>query len=109
MIRPLEKLKNIAERLNIPYSTDKYIGPADTFAVYKMTDISGANFADNRAQAHIARVRFDYIQPINRSYQDKLFEIIDLFLAAGFTEPSVVVVNNDNEETILQFTAEIKM
>lgn len=109
MVRPLEKLKNIAESLNIPYSTDKYIGTADTFAVYKMTDISGANFANNRAQAHIARVRFDYIQPINRSYQDKLFEIIDLFLAAGFTEPSVVVVNDNNEETILQFTAEIKM
>ena len=109
MVRPLEKLKNIAESLNIPYSTDKYIGPADIFAVYRMEDISGANFANNRAQAHIARVRFDYVQPINRSYQDKLFEIIDLFLAAGFTEPSVVVVNNKNEETILQFTAEIKM
>lgn len=109
MVRPLEKLKNIAERLNIPYSTDKYIGPADTFAVYKMTNISGANFANNRAQAHIARVRFDYVQPINRSYQDKLFEIIDLFIAAGFTEPSVVVVNDNDEETILQFTAEIKM
>lgn len=109
MVRPLEKLKNIAESLNIPYSTDKYIGPADTFAVYKMTDISGANFADNRAQAHIARVRFDYIQPINRSYQDKMFEIIDLFINAGFTEPSVVVVNDNDEETILQFTAEIKM
>lgn len=109
MIRPLEKLKNIAESLNIPYSTDKYIGTADTFSVYKMTDISGANFANNRAQAHIARVRFDYIQPINRSYQDKMFEIIDLFLAAGFTEPSVVVVNDNDEETILQFTAEIKM
>ena len=109
MIRPLEKLKNIAESLNIPYSTDKYIGPAKEFAVYKMMDITGANFADNRAQAHIARVRFDYVQPINRSYQDKMFEIIDLFINAGFTEPSVVVVNNDNEETILQFTAEIKM
>lgn len=109
MIRPLEKLKNIAERLNIPYSTDKYIGPADTFAVYQMVDISGSNFANNRAQAHIARVRFDYVQPINRSYQDKMFEIIDLFINAGFTEPSVVVVNDNNEETILQFTAEIKM
>lgn len=109
MVRPLEKLKNIAESLNIPYSTDKYIGPADTFAVYRMADISGANFADNRAQAHIARVRFDYVQPINRSYQDKLFEIIDLFIAAGFTEPSVVVVNDNDEKTILQFTAEIKM
>lgn len=109
MVRPLEKLKNIAESLNIPYSTDKYIGPADTFAVYKMADISGANFANNRARAHIARVRFDYVQPINRSYQDKLFEIINLFLAAGFTEPSVVVVNDNDEETILQFTAEIKM
>lgn len=109
MVRPLEKLKNIAESLNVPYSTDKYIGPADTFAVYKMADISGANFANNRARAHIARVRFDYVQPINRSYQDKLFEIINLFLAAGFTEPSVVVVNDNDEETILQFTAEIKM
>ena len=109
MVRPLEKLKNIAESLNIPYSTDKYIGPANTFAVYKMVDISGANFADNRAQAHIAQVRFDYVQPINRSYQDKLFEIIDLFIKAGFTEPSVVVVNDNDEETILQFTAEIKM
>ena len=109
MVRPLEKLKNIAESLNIPYSTDKYIGQADTFAVYKMTDISGANFANNRAKVHIARVRFDYIQPINRSYQDKMFEIIDLFINAGCTEPSVVVVNDNNEETILQFTAEIKM
>lgn len=109
MVRPLEKLKNIAESLNIPYSTDKYIGTAKEFAVYKMMDITGANFADNRAQAHIARVRFDYVQPINRSYQDKMFEIIDLFISSGFTEPSVVVVNNNDEETILQFTAEIKM
>lgn len=109
MVKPMKKLKKIAETLKIPYATDQYIGTADIYAVYRMETVSGADYADNRAQAHIARVRFDYIQPINQPYQDIMFKIIDLMTAAGFTEPDVVVVNDDNTDTILQFTADIKV
>lgn len=107
MVRPLEKLKEIAEELNVPYAPDKYIGEADEFAVYKMTDIRGEFLADDRAQEHAAEVRFDYVQPIKKSYQETLFKIIDLMIEAGFTEPDVTIINDNNEYTILQFTAEI--
>lgn len=107
MIKPLEKLKNIAEKLKVPYDMDKYEGPAHEFAVYTMTDISGDSFADDRAQEHIANARFDYTQPYNKPYQDKIFEIIDLMIEAGFEEPRVVVVNDSYEHHILQFTTEI--
>lgn len=109
-IKPLEKLKNIAETLGVPHDIDKYIGPADTFAAYSMSEISGTEFADNRAQEHIASVRFDYTQPYNLSYQDKIFEIIDLLIDAGFEEPQVVVVTNeDYKYRILQFSTEISI
>lgn len=107
MIKPLEQLKSIAEKLNVPYDMDRYEGPEHEFAVYTMTEISGDNFADDRAQGYIASIRFDYIQPYNKPYQDKIFEIIDLMIEAGFEEPRVVVVNDNCEHRILQFTTEI--
>lgn len=109
MKRPLEKLKNIAEELNVPYAPYEYIGEADEYAVYAVTGIGGDNYANNRAQAHIAQVELDYIQPIQKSYQAIVFRIIDLMIAAGFTEPTVVIVNDSNIRTILRFTAEFKI
>ena len=68
MKKPLEKLKNIAEELNVPYAPYEYVGEADEYAVYAVTGIGGDNYANNRAQAHIAQVELDYIQPIQKSY-----------------------------------------
>lgn len=105
-IRPLEKLREIAEKLGVPYAIDKYIGSAESYVVYRMTGMDGEAYADDRAQAHIAHVRFDYIQPIQKSYNDVMFSIIDMFIEAGFSEPDIVIVNDDNKDIILQFTAE---
>lgn len=107
MEKPLSKLKQIAEKLNVPYDMDRYEGPAEEFAVYAMTNIDGDNFADDRAQEHIATVRFDYIQPYNKPYQDKIFEILDLIVDAGFEESRVSVVIDSEKYRILQFTTEI--
>ena len=69
--------------------------------------MDGEAYADDIAQAHIAHVRFDYIQPIQKPYNDVMFNIIDMFIEAGFSEPDIVIVNDNNEDVILQFTAEI--
>lgn len=107
MVKPLEELKKIADKLNVPSGIDRYQGPAAAFAVYAMNEVDGDDFADDRAQAHIARVRFDYTQAYNLPYQDKMFEIIDMLIDAGFEEPSIVVVNDNYKYRILQFSTEI--
>ena len=61
MIKPLEKLNRIAERLNVPYGIHKYEGEEPEFCVYQVDDIEPANFADNRAHARIAHVRLSLI------------------------------------------------
>lgn len=109
MQKPLEKLRQIAEELNVPYAINKYEGTADEFAVYGMTAVDGDSYADNRAQAHIARVEFDYIQPIQKSYTEILFRILFMIRDYGFTEPQVIVVNDSDKKTILRFITEIKL
>lgn len=105
---PLEKLRKIAEKLGVPYAIDKYVGPATSFAVYAMSGVTGTEFADDRAQEHIANVRFDYIMPNSKNFTAKLFEILDLLVDVGFAEPQVVIVNDEaNKSHILQFTTEI--
>ena len=107
MVKPLEELKKIADKLNVPSGIDRYVGPETAFAVYAMNEVNGNDFCDNRAQAHIVNVRFDYTQPYNLSYQDKMFEIMDMLIAAGFDEPRIVIVNDNYKYRILQFSTEI--
>lgn len=109
MDNPLEKLKDIAEKLNVPYAIDKYIGQADTFAVYAMSGVTGTEFADDRAQEHIASIRFDYVMPHSQNFTNKLFEILDMLIDAGFAEPRIVVVNDNDKYHILQFSTEISI
>lgn len=98
MIKPLEKLNRIAERLNVPYGIHKYEGEEPEFCVYQVDDIEPANFADNRAHARIAHVRLSYIQPIDKSYDAVMWKIIDLMTTEGFTEPLVSIDMQDENE-----------
>lgn len=109
MVKPLELMKGIAEKLDVPYAVNYYKGSAKEFAVYSIKSVSGELYCDNRAQEHVAAAAFDYIQPINKAFQDKMFEISDLLIAAGFTEPQITIVNDSNTYTILQFRCEIKL
>lgn len=110
MIRPLEKLNSIAERLNVPYGIHKYEGEEPEFCVYQVDDVEPANFADNRAHARIAHVRLSYIQPIDKSYDAVMWRIIDLMTAEGFTEPLVGIdMQDETKRTVLLFSADIKL
>lgn len=104
---PLTLMKEIAEKLNVPYAVNEYTGPAKEFCVYKEIEVAGNMFADNRAQEHIIPVEFHYIQPAGKSFNDKIFEIMDELIAKGFTEPQITIVNDSNKYTILQFSTEI--
>ena len=110
MIKPLEKLNRIAERLNVPYGIHKYEGEEPEFCVYQVDDIEPANFADNRAHARIAHVRLSYIQPIDKSYDAVMWKIIDLMTTEGFTEPLVGIdMQDETNRTVLLFSADIKL
>lgn len=106
---PLEHLKNVALAPDIPFAINKYKGKENIFCVYRISGVSGTAYADNRAQEHIAAAEFHYVQPIDKSYTEILFRIIDLMAAEGFTEPDVVIVNDSDKYTILQFFAEIRI
>lgn len=109
-INSLEKLKNVAEQLGVPYDIHEYIGKAPEFCVYQVDNISSDNFADNRAHARIAHVRLSYIQPIDKSYDATMWKIIDLMTAEGFTEPLVGIdIQDDTKKTVLLFSADIKL
>ena len=103
----MEKLKTIAERLNIPYAVHEYVGEAKEFCVYEVQEYEPAAFADNRATAHIAHARLDYILPSNRSYSDLIWTISDLFTELGFTDP-LISINHEEKYTELQFSSEIR-
>lgn len=103
----LENLCRVAKQLGCPYAVRRYDGHADTFCVYAVNSITGAMFADNRAQAHIADAELHYVQPYSRDYSEKLEEIKDLLLAEGFTEPRITIINDDQKYIILQFSCEI--
>lgn len=108
--RPLEKLKNVAEQLGVPYGIHKYEGKVPEFCVYQVDDVTPDNFADNRAHARIAHVRLSYIQPIDKSYDAIMWKIIDLMTAEGFTEPTVGIdMQDDTKKTVLLFSADIKL
>lgn len=109
-VKPLEKLRHIAEQLDVPYEIHKYEGPAPEFCVYQVDSIDPDNFADNRAGARIAHARLSYIQPIDKSYDAVMWKIIDLMTAEGFTEPLVGVdMQEETKKTVLLFSADIKI
>lgn len=106
----MQRLKKIAQSLGVPFAVNRYKGPAHEFAVYMIDGVDGRLIADNRAQYHIASVQFHYVMPNDRSFEDKVFQIIDLMRENGFAEPRVVVVNDENSQSqILQFSSEIRM
>ena len=108
--RVMTKLKRTAQALNVPFAVSRYKGPADEFAVYMIDGVDGRLIADNRAQYHVASVQFHYVMPNDVSFEDKIFQIIDLMHEEGFAEPRIVVVNDENAGSqILQFSSEIRM
>ena len=106
-MKPLAKLKNIAEKLNVPYGIHQYTGESPEFCVYEIQEYEPALFADNRAHARIAHARLDYTLPANKSYDNLIWDISDMLVEAGFTDP-VISVNHEEKYTTLQFSSEIK-
>ena len=108
--KPLEKLKNIAEQLGVPYGIHEYKGEEPEFCVYQVDSVDPVNFADDKALDRIAQVRFSYIQPIDKSFDAVMWKIIDAMTDAGFTEPLVVVdMQTNTKRTIITFSAEISL
>ena len=108
MVRPLERLKKIAEKLHVPHGINMYRGNAPEFIVYTLESVSGECYADNYPTEYTATVKLHYIQPANKSFEQKIFDIIDLLIDAGFTHPRADVVYDD-DRIILQFTSEIAL
>lgn len=108
--KPLEKLSNIAAQLGVPYGVHEYRGDEPEFCVYQVDSVDPVDFADDRALDRIAHVRFSYIQPIDKSFDAVMWEIIDAMTAAGFTEPLVVVdMQTNTKRTVITFSAEISI
>ena len=108
IVKPLELLKQIAEKLNVPHGINSYRGKSTEFVVYTLESVSCECYADNCATEYTATVKFHYIQPANQSFEQKIFDIIDLLIDAGFTHPRADVVYDD-DRIILQFTSEIAL
>ena len=106
IVMPLERLKKIAEKLHVPYGINAYRGKSSEFAVYTIESVSGECYADDCATEYTATVKFHYVQPANKSFEQKIFDIMDLFIDSGFVHPRADVVYEDNR-IILQFTSEI--
>lgn len=108
IVKPLELLKQIAEKLNVPHGISIYRGDAPEFIVYTLESVSGECYADNYPTEYTATVKLHYIQPANKSFEQKIFDIMDLLIDFGFTHPMANVVYDD-DRIILQFTSEIAL
>ena len=108
IVKPLELLKQIAEKLNVPYGINSYRGKSTEFVVYTLESVSGECYADNYPTEYTATVKLNYIQPANKSFEQKIFDIMDLLIDFGFTHPMDNVVYDD-DRIILQFTSEIAL
>lgn len=90
--------------LGVPCVPGTYDGDKDTYITYNYALIRGADFGDNSPACDVADVQVHYFMPQRDpkthkqiNYQPIRKEIRDSLFAAGFTYPTVEVIDDRDE------------